>query len=127
MKNFQNTLGECLSGFWTNYANWGRATRAEYWWCYLFYYIIFPIILIVPISFVAEAVSPVAGMLVNLVYYLSICIPSFCLTARRLHDTNRSNWNMLWILLPFVGVIILLVYLCQHGDAKTNNFGEPRI
>lgn len=128
MKKFQNTLGECLAGFWTNYTDWGRATRAEYWWSVLFYFIIAPIIVLIPITFCIEAMgAPLVAFFIEEVFYLSMAIPMFCLTARRLHDTNRSNWNMLWILLPFVGVIILLVYLCQHGDAKTNNFGEPRI
>lgn len=128
MKKFQNTLSECLVSFWTNYTNWGRATRAEYWWAMLFYFIIAPIIVLMPIMFCIEAmISPLTAFFVEIVFYLSITIPMFCLTARRLHDTNRSNWNMLWIFVPIVGVIMLLVYLCQQGDTKTNNFGEPRI
>ncbi|MBQ6027661.1 MAG: DUF805 domain-containing protein [Alphaproteobacteria bacterium] len=128
MKKFQNTLSECLASFWTNYTDWGRATRAEYWWAVSFYFVIAPIIVLMPIMFFVEAIiSPLAAFFVEEVFYLSMATPMFCLTARRLHDTNRSNWNMLWIFVPIVGVIMLIVYLCQQGDQKTNNFGEPRI
>ena len=109
---YENTLANALSGYWTNYTNWGRATRAEYWWCFLFYDII-----------ATAIISPLFGVF----WWLATIIPGFTLTARRLHDTGRSNWNILWSLLPIVGWIILLVYLCQEGEKKSNTWGTPRI
>lgn len=112
---FKNTLGDALAGFWTNYVGWGRATRAEYWWVQLFYVFIAPIVIasVVPELF--------------FVWYAATLVPSFCLTARRLHDTGRSNWNICWSFLPIAGFIILLVFLCQGGNPKANKFGQPRI
>lgn len=109
---FKNTLGDALTGFWTNYVGWGRATRSEYWWVVLFYNIIGSAIL-----------TPIVGML----WSLATLVPGFTLGARRLHDTGRSNWNILWCLLPIVGWIILIVYLCQPGEKKANKWGAPRI
>lgn len=40
-------------------------------------------------------------------------IPSLSLTARRLHDTDRSAWNLLWLLFPFVGIVIIAVYCSE--------------
>ena len=130
MKKFQNTLGECLSAFWTNYVGWGRATRSEYWWAVLFYCFLVQWLLFIPITGALAMTSPeaagFAGLITN-IYSLAATIPGFCLAARRLHDTNRSAWNMLLGLIPIVGAIILIVYMCQKGDAKANRFGEPRI
>ncbi len=48
----------------------------------------------------------------------------FSVAVRRLHDTGRSAWNLLWLFLPFIGYIILLVYYCQDSQAGTNKYGE---
>ena len=115
-KKFTNSLEDALKNFWVDYVGWGRATRAEYWWVFLFYSV-----LAGNIIFAIDA-----GFLYN-VWGLATLIPSFCLAARRLHDTGRSNWNILWALLPIVGWIILIVYLCQPGQTKSNKWGAPRI
>lgn len=110
-KNFTNSLGDALTIFWTDYVGWGRATRSEYWWAFLFYCVV---------------AGSVLGFL-GLLWWLATLVPWFCLTARRLHDTNRSNWNACWLFLPLIGVIILIVFLCQPSDPKSNKWGAPRI
>ena len=110
---FSNSLGDCLVSFWKNYIGWGRATRAEYWWAILFYAFIPGIIL---------HQSVLAG-----VWLLITFIPFFCLSARRLHDTGRSNWYSCLSFIPIIGGIILLVFMCQHGNLKSNTWGAPRI
>lgn len=113
VKKFNNTLEDALVGFWHNYIGWGRATRAEYWWAALFYGLI--------CSTLAEAFG-----LANWWLYVTL-VPSFCLFARRLHDTGRSNWNMCWHLLPIIGQIILLVFMCQKGSTTKNKYGPARL
>ena len=66
----------------------GRATRAEYWWWTLFIFIC-ELILGIADTFVAAA----AGFAVLTVLFgLLTLLPYLALTARRLHDTNRSGW-----------------------------------
>ncbi|MBR6685309.1 MAG: DUF805 domain-containing protein [Alphaproteobacteria bacterium] len=112
-KKFNNTLSDALTEYWVNYVGWGRATRAEYWWVFLFYNIL--------------AMSVMIGLGLDFLWQLACIVPSFCLTARRLHDTGRSNWNICWGLLPIVGWIILLVFLCQKGSTTANKFGPARL
>jgi uncharacterized membrane protein YhaH (DUF805 family) len=109
---FENSLKDALVNYWVDFFGWGRATRAEYWWVVLFYNIIGSAVL-----------TPIVGIL----WSLATLIPGFTLGARRLHDTGRSNWNILWCFLPIIGWIILLVYLCQPGEKKSNKWGAPRI
>ena len=39
----------------------------------------------------------------------------FIVGIRRLHDTNRSGWWLLVGLVPFVGWLILLIFMTQPG------------
>lgn len=110
---FTNSLGDCLLSFWKNYFGWGRATRSEYWWPVLFWALIPGIIF--------------SGTVLALIWSLVILIPSFCVTARRLHDTGRSNWYSCISFIPIIGGIILLVLLCQRGESESNMWGAPRI
>lgn len=59
-------------------------------------------------------------------YGLGVLLPSLAVTWRRMQDTGR---NGLWILLgliPFVGGIILLIFMILPGTPGPNEFGpEP--
>ena len=63
-------------------------------------------------------------------YTLLLIIPSWAVTVRRLHDTNRSGW---WTLLLFTGIgsVLLLLFVVQEGTEGENDFGvnpkEPYI
>jgi uncharacterized membrane protein YhaH (DUF805 family) len=56
-------------------------------------------------------------------YALAVLIPSIAVTVRRLHDTDRSGWWILLGLIPLVGTIILLVFVCLDGTPGPNRFG----
>jgi uncharacterized membrane protein YhaH (DUF805 family) len=47
--------------------------------------------------------------------------------ARRLHDTDRSGWNILLHFIPLIGFIVLFVYFLQPGTQGENKYGpDPR-
>ncbi len=96
----------------------GRAGRAEYWWFFLANLII---------SFVLQAIAGVSNALLILavVYSLAVLIPGLAVAVRRLHDTNKSGWWILISLVPFVGVIVLIVFLATDGDQGANQYGNP--
>ena len=55
-------------------------------------------------------------------------IPYLALSVRRLHDTNRSGWNLLWGLMPGIGGIILFVFTVEKGVSGDNRFGpDPKV
>lgn len=97
------------------YANFsGRATRSEFWWFYLAYTLV-----LVALNLVLGEENLVAPLC-----SLALLLPSLAVGVRRLHDTGRSGWNLLWCLLPLVGAIILLVFNCQDSQTGTNQYGE---
>jgi uncharacterized membrane protein YhaH (DUF805 family) len=94
----------------------GRARRAEYWMFTLVNVIISVVIA------VAEEVAG-SGGIVGLIYGLAVLLPGFAVTARRLHDTDRSGWWMLISLIPILGWIVFLVFMCTDGSPGTNRYG----
>jgi uncharacterized membrane protein YhaH (DUF805 family) len=61
--------------------------------------------------------------LFNSLYVLAIALPAFCVTVRRLHDTNHSGWWCLITLVPFVGAIIQLIFLVRSSTPGENKYG----
>ncbi len=113
-----------------NYCNFeGRASRSEYWWFCLFSSII---------GFAFGLIGLIAGgpgttgytivQVINWLVSLVFILPSLGLCVRRLHDTGRSAWNLLWILLPVIGWIIIIVYYVQDSNPGDNQYGpEPNM
>ena len=62
------------------------------------------------------------GAGVSLFWILVNIIPQTAVGVRRLHDTNKSGWMYLFILIPF-GNLLLLVFFCFKSDQEDNRFG----
>ncbi|MFJ6515884.1 DUF805 domain-containing protein [Streptomyces sp. NPDC091406] len=104
-----------------NYAGFsGRARRQEYWMFTL-------------INFVISLVLLIVGMIIGVellvsIYTLAVLVPSLAVSVRRLHDTGRSGWWLLFGFVPFVGAIVLLVFLASDGRQETNEHGvNPKL
>jgi len=88
----------------------GRARRQEYWMFALIYFIISIVLAVLGL----ELISAVVG--------LALLVPSISIAARRLHDTGRSGWWQLIILIPIIGFIVLIVFLVQDSH-DANDYG----
>lgn len=71
-------------------------------------------------------------------YFCISFVPRLSLCVRRLHDTDRSGYNMFWVLFPVAGLVILAVYLCgkteytyylveAEQESKKNNSGAQAV
>ena len=100
----------------------GRAKRKEYWMFILFNTIFFAILLFIDTMLGTLSAQGGIGLLSGL-YLLAVLLPTAAVTVRRLHDTDRSGWWILVDLIPFVGPIILLVFLLQDGTPGYNEHG----
>ena len=99
-----------------NYAVFsGRSRRAEFW-----YFNFFNVL----IQFGLGIFDYFLGMrLLEGLYGLAILIPSIAVTTRRLHDTDRSGWWQLLLLVPLIGWIILIVFEFQDSQPGPNQYG----
>lgn len=100
----------------------GRARRKEYWMFILVNFIL---------ACVLAAIDNLLGLkigknheLLSTLYTIVIFIPSWAVQFRRLHDTDRSAWWLLILLIPLLGWILILIFNCQRGTWGTNRFGE---
>ena len=117
--DIQQSIKTCLTKFATFD---GRASRSEYWWFQLFYVIVVIVAVILDGVLVGGNVET-AGAL-EIVSQLILILPSLAVTARRLHDVDRSGWWML-VGITIVGLIPLIIWFLAPGTSKKNKYGNP--
>lgn len=111
------SFGEAIVSVFSKYAEFsGRARRSEYW-----YFVLFQILLSAALAFAAymDSALSILGFIASLVLF----IPSLAVEVRRLHDIGKSGWYVLIRLVPPVGIVLLLIWLCSEGDPNNNQFG----
>lgn len=101
----------------------GRARRKEYWMFTLFNIIASIVLTVVDVVVGTYNVETGWGLLSGL-YTLAVLLPSLAVSVRRLHDTDRSGWWLLIGLVPFIGWLVLLVFMVMEGNSGSNRFGD---
>lgn len=107
----------------------GRSRRKEYWMFALFTFIVYAVLYaLMFMGMDYETGQPgVLGMLaMGLLglFALGVLVPSIAVAVRRFHDQDKSGWFVLLALIPFIGGLILLVFMCLEGTRGPNRFGE---
>jgi uncharacterized membrane protein YhaH (DUF805 family) len=96
----------------------GRARRTEYWYYTLAYVLVFVALL--------QLEHGIGSRWPTTILTLALFLPSLAVSVRRLHDTDRSGWWLLFALVPFLGLIVL-VFFIQDGTTGKNSYGpDPR-
>lgn len=109
----------------------GRSRRKEYWMFTLglvIFYLLIALLLGVGVS----AADGGAGMdlfggtaaIVMIVVGLAMVIPGLAVQVRRFHDQDKSGWFVLLNFIPYLGGLIVLVFMCLEGTRGHNRFGE---
>lgn len=123
------SFGEAVRSVFANYAKFdGRAPRSEYWWFQLFNLLVVVAAYVVLIAVVAAGRSYVFISVIGvffLIYGLATFIPGLAVMVRRLHDSDKSGWWLLIVFLPWIGVIVLFIFLLLPSSPGINQFGPP--
>lgn len=104
----------------------GRSRRKEYWMFFL------GVIIVTIILSILEGITGLSGMIgpygpLTTIFLLGIIVPSIAVQVRRFHDQDKSGWFVLLGLIPFVGGIIVLVFMCLEGTNGQNQYGpDPK-
>ncbi|EXL02427.1 DUF805 domain-containing protein [Aquamicrobium defluvii] len=111
----------------------GRASRSEYWWFQLFYWIA-----LIVLGILTVALSAVFNANENSLFFfipigllvLAMLLPVIALQVRRFHDRDMSGWWYLGAVIvgnvPFVGILVwiaVFVISCLKGTDGPNRFG----
>lgn len=87
----------------------GRATVAEYWWFFLFNFIVGLVL-----GFI-----PYIGWLIS----LALLIPSLAISWRRMHDIGKGGGWYFINLIPVIGWIIWIIWAVKSSEPQPNRFG----
>jgi uncharacterized membrane protein YhaH (DUF805 family) len=80
----------------------GWASRSEFW-----QWVVFVLVALLSLDAISERASAALAV--------ATLVPTLAATVRRLHDTDRTGWLLLVVLIPFVGWILLIVSCAQEG------------
>jgi uncharacterized membrane protein YhaH (DUF805 family) len=123
------SFGEAVRSVYSKYATFdGRATRSEYWWFQLFTFLVALCVygVAIALALITRAYAGIGVAVIGLtIFGLLSLIPSLAVLVRRLHDTDRSGWWILIAFIPWIGAIILFVFLVLPSTDGFNKFGPP--
>lgn len=95
----------------------GRMSRPRYWSISVPFWIVFWLVF----NGTQGVFGPEATWVPTLVFLIS----AVCLSAKRLHDRDKSAWWLLLIAIPVVGPIWTFIELAfLKGTEEDNRFGE---
>ncbi len=118
-------IGEAISLFFRNYANFnGRSSRGAYWWWLLSSIVIRLGILVLEHILLGADANDLGGVgPFTILFLLATLVPEIALGARRLHDTDKSGWWLLVGFVPVLGWLLILWFMAQPGVRAANTFG----
>ena len=118
----------------------GRSRRKEYWMFMVFFLIVYAICFALiaagggfgtydPATGTAGGPGGLGmvGIGLLLIFVLGSFIPALAVQVRRFHDQDKSGWFVLLSLIPYVGGLVVLVFMCLEGTRGPNRFGaDPK-
>ena len=97
------SFGEAIKSVFSKYATFsGRARRSEFWYFFLFNFLVSFVLNLIP------HFSVVSGL-----WALAVLIPTLAVTVRRFHDIGKSGWTYLYFLIPgllYMGYLFYFVF-----------------
>lgn len=116
----------------------GRSRRMEYWMYQVFTILVYVVLGMLMFAglpwsenFESSNTPPgplfwIGGALMVL-WYLFTFIPDIAVTVRRLHDQDMSGWMYLIRLIPYIGSLVIMVFMFIDGQRWNNRFGaDPK-
>jgi uncharacterized membrane protein YhaH (DUF805 family) len=103
----------------------GRSRRREYW---MF------VAGVVIVSIVLGVIDAVIGSILGLgfrplstIFGLAVIVPAVAAVVRRFHDQDKPGWFAALMLIPFVGGLAVLYFMCLEGTQGANQYGaDPK-
>ena len=84
---FQKSVETCFKKY---FVFDGRAKRSEFWWFALFCFLGSFLTTLIDHWYLSTSTGDTGPS--NLIFGIVVLIPSISVTARRLHDVNKSGW-----------------------------------
>ena len=113
------TFKEAIQSIFSKYAVFsGRARRSEFWFFYLFNFLVDSFI-----SILGATLSKNFILVLLPLVQLGFFVPGLSVAVRRLHDTDRPGWKLALLFIPIIGWMILFFDFIRETQPETNNYG----
>ena len=107
--NFDDSIKKNLINNYFNFSS--RSSRADYIWWMLF-------------SVIINLAGSQLDLQLSIIISIIMIPPGTGISIRRLHDSNKSGWNLLWSL-TIIGIVPLYYWLIfKAGDEVDNVYGS---
>ncbi|MDA3022734.1 MAG: DUF805 domain-containing protein [Actinomycetota bacterium] len=137
------SLGQAISTCFRKYATFsGRARRSEFWWFFLFVYVVGLILVWVDGLLGLQVGASTQEVMINdtavplvssgfgvlsSIFGLATLIPGIAVFVRRVHDSNKSGWlallSYVLILACGIGLILQLILGLLKSTPGDNKYG----
>ena len=114
--SFNEAVGTCFRKY---FDFTGRARGSEYWYFFLFSFLLGIVVTILDINLFGNAWEDYGPL--YLITTVGLFIPSISAATRRLHDSGKSGWWQL-LYLTIIGIFLVLYWLIRKGDANKNSY-----
>jgi len=107
--NFDDSIKKNLINNYFNFSD--RSSRADYIWWMLF-------------SVIINLIGSQLDLQLSIIISILMIPPGTGISIRRLHDSNKSGWNLLWSL-TIIGIVPLYYWLIfKAGHEEDNVYGS---
>ncbi len=114
----------------------GRSRRKEYWMFVLLFVIVYAVCFALMLAggfSMNEGGEPslsgggIVGAVILGLFFLGSVVPALAVQVRRFHDQDKSGWFVLLNFIPYIGGLVVLVFMCLEGTRGSNRFGpDPK-
>jgi uncharacterized membrane protein YhaH (DUF805 family) len=118
----------------TRYADFrGRSCRMEYWMFHLLWAAVLIVLWTVGVSAhrlgnpaITGTIAPMC-LVLGALFLLGSLIPMIAVTVRRFHDQDKTGWFYLMNFIPYVGGLVVFIFMCIEGTVGSNQYGpDPK-
>ena len=103
----------------------GRATRSDYWWFLLYQWLVY-IFLVSVCVFASDFFKSEYFFTPLILFVLLNVIPNFTILVRRLHDSSKSGY---WLLLLLITIplcfLVILIFTLLPSDGDNRYGADP--
>ncbi|MCL2399691.1 MAG: DUF805 domain-containing protein [Defluviitaleaceae bacterium] len=103
------------ANMWKNYFNFGARTTVRGYWMAILFHFLAGLVISIVFTLILTDTAWVASM----IFSVASLFPTLAMMVRRLRDAGK-HWACIFLsLIPFVGIIILIVFLVK-GSVPEN-------
>lgn len=113
----------------------GRSRRKEYWLWMLFQIVLLVVVTVAVIGLFGGLSGggasddllgglSIGTLVVVGLFFLALFIPNLAVQVRRFHDQDKSGWLVLIGFIPYLGGVIMFVFMLLEGTRGPNRYGN---